>query len=102
MANVTLDICSTSETDLSLTYDDVTLLIASISFTNNGATGTLTLTLLNRLTQAVIYQRSRAFNTGTFVDDVTARILHMIPTTGKDGSHGVGLPAIVQCGWTST
>lgn len=84
-------------------FDDVTKVIQTVELVNNGTFGTLFATLRNLQTQAVIYSGSRAFGTGTFVHDVSALGIKMIPqTSAKNGTTGDVLPFALETGWSST
>lgn len=70
----------------SYTYDDVTHVITSIAITNNGATGTMSAKVTSLDGQTVLFQGSRAFNTGTVSHTVS------IPMTEVTGIGKNGLP----------
>lgn len=86
---------------LSYTYDDVSLLIQSVTLVNNGPSGTATAVARDLNTQATIFGPiSRPFGTGSFTEDVSALGLHMVMVAGRGGS-AAQLPFSLEFGWSS-
>lgn len=103
MASVTNDLCSgnNGQEVTTYTYDDQTLLISTLTITNNGPFGSETISVLNSSGQ-VVWTRTKSFNTGTTAFDISGLGLHMVPfTSPKNGTTGLILPAQVSCGWSS-
>jgi hypothetical protein len=102
MASVTVDTCRTSTTDMSFSYDDVSLLITSVTISNTSPTPvTLTVTLFAP-NGTQLFTGSRSFNTGTRVFDIAPLNLHMTQTTNKKGETVFEPPFGIGCSWSNT
>ena len=82
-------------------YDDVSLLILSVTLVNNGPAGTVFYTARDRTTQAVVSQGSRPFASGTQVFDVSGLAAHMVMVAGKGGVSAAQLPFDLSAAWSS-
>lgn len=106
MATVTrvLGIANGGLVELDLTYDDVTAVIASISLTNNGVAGTMTATLFDRTTGAVILgPTSETFGTGTTTQDLAKLNLSMVAVPpDKFSPDGWATPFAYLLQWSSS
>jgi hypothetical protein len=88
---------------LSLTYDDVSGAIASVQLQNNSIAGSMTATLRDFSTDAVIFGPvTRTFGTGTITQDLTNLHLSMVAQAiSKRAPDGWALPFNYLLSWSS-
>lgn len=84
MAAQTLSIGSFQDNaaELSVTYDDVSLLLQSVTLRNDGLPFTLTVTL-TRPDSSVFFTATRAFGAGTATQNVSAANVLMVIVRGS-------------------
>src|SRR2546430_2079237 len=89
---------------LSCTYDDASApanLVTTLTLVNDSAVGTMTATLFDRTTGAVVVGPiSRGFGTGTFNVNVSGRNEHMLAETDKGGHPILVFPFAYSVNWT--
>ena len=87
--------------EFSIDYDDVTRLISLVRIINNGARGSFTLTLTDRVTAAVLWgPRTQAFGTGTFTQNVSGLGL-LMDNTPVRGHAALTPPFNIITEWAS-
>lgn len=98
MALVTVNyaVIGDNEATIDYVYDDVSHILQSATLTNNGTRNTLTLTLKNPSTLAVVFTASRAFGQGAFTFDLSSRNISLVFNATKNRW---GLPFIIETVW---
>jgi hypothetical protein len=99
-------VLATADSDnvqLSIDFDDVSLLITTATLTNDGAKGTATITLTSPVNGSVVFGPfSRKVGDAPLVQNVSARNLHMVPFTDKFGNQRLATPFNVSMEWQTT
>lgn len=88
---------------VTLTYDDASRAVQSLTLRNDGVNGTMTATLYDRTTHAIVFgPATRAFGTGTVVDDLSGLGLQMVAVTpDKFSPDGLATPFGYSLNWSS-
>src|SRR4051794_5234834 len=104
MASISLTLATFNQGDeaLSISYDDVSLLIQSVTFVNNSPTGHVTVTIADPTTHVALFgtPTTVAPTSGTTTRDISGLNKHMVQRTNIHGVATIGFPYEITASWS--